>query len=37
MTKHLALLVGPDQQWLSTGDFLDKIDENLERAMTAAR
>jgi isocitrate dehydrogenase len=37
MTKDLALLVGPDQQWLSTGDFLDKIDENLERAMTAAR
>ncbi len=36
MTKDLALLVGPDQQWLSTGDFLDKIDENLERAMTAA-
>ncbi len=30
MTKDLALLVGPDQKWLSTGAFLDKIDANLE-------
>jgi isocitrate dehydrogenase len=33
MTKDLALLVGPDQQWLSTTGFLDKIDENLKKAM----
>jgi isocitrate dehydrogenase len=35
MTKDLALLVGPDQKWLSTTGFLDKIDENLKRAMAA--
>ncbi|MFN8828321.1 MAG: NADP-dependent isocitrate dehydrogenase [Labrys sp. (in: a-proteobacteria)] len=34
MTKDLALLVGPDQKWLSTQGFLDKIDENLRTAMT---
>jgi isocitrate dehydrogenase len=34
MTKDLALLVGPDQSWLSTMGFLDKISDNLERAMT---
>jgi isocitrate dehydrogenase len=33
MTKDLALLVGPDQKWLSTTGFLDKIDENLRGAM----
>jgi isocitrate dehydrogenase len=33
MTKDLALLVGPDQRWLSTTGFLDKIDENLRKAM----
>jgi isocitrate dehydrogenase len=33
MTKDLALLVGADQKWLSTTGFLDKIDENLKRAM----
>jgi isocitrate dehydrogenase len=33
MTKDLALLVGPDQKWLSTGGFLDKIDANLKAAM----
>jgi isocitrate dehydrogenase len=33
MTKDLALLVGPDQKWLSTGGFLDKVDENLKKAM----
>jgi isocitrate dehydrogenase len=33
MTKDLALLVGPDQKWLSTTGFLDKVDENLKRAM----
>ena len=33
MTKDLALLVGDDQKWLSTTGFLDKIDENLKKAM----
>ncbi|MFK8033393.1 MAG: NADP-dependent isocitrate dehydrogenase [Hyphomicrobiales bacterium] len=33
MTKDLALLVGPEQKWLSTTGFLDKIDENLKKAM----
>jgi isocitrate dehydrogenase len=33
MTKDLALLVGHDQKWLSTEGFLDKIDENLRKAV----
>lgn len=33
MTKDLALLVGPDQKWLTTTGFLDKVDENLRKAM----
>ena len=33
MTKDLALLVGPDQKWLTTEGFLDKVDENLRKAM----
>jgi isocitrate dehydrogenase len=33
MTKDLALLVGPDQKWLSTMGFLDKVDENLGKAL----
>ncbi|VEJ45492.1 NADP-dependent isocitrate dehydrogenase [Bartonella vinsonii] len=33
MTKDLALLIGPKQKWLSTTDFLDKINENLKQAM----
>ncbi len=35
MTKDLALLVGPEQKWLSTTGFLDKVDENLKTAMAA--
>jgi isocitrate dehydrogenase len=35
MTKDLALLVGADQKWLSTTAFLDKISENLTKAMAA--
>ena len=34
MTKDLALLVGADQLWLSTTGFLDKISENLTKAMS---
>ncbi|MCL5777271.1 NADP-dependent isocitrate dehydrogenase [Limibaculum sp. FT325] len=33
MTKDLALLVGPDQKWLTTTGFLDRIDQNLNRAL----
>jgi isocitrate dehydrogenase len=33
MTKDLALLVGPNQKWLSTTGYLDKVDENLKKAM----
>ncbi len=33
MTKDLALLIGPDQKWLTTEGFLDKVDENLKKAM----
>jgi isocitrate dehydrogenase len=36
MTKDLALLVGADQKWLSTTGFLDKVDENLKKAMASA-
>jgi isocitrate dehydrogenase len=34
MTKDLALLVSAEQKWLSTEGFLDKIDENLKKAMS---
>ena len=33
MTKDLAVLIGPEQKWLSTQGFLDKIEENLKRTM----
>ena len=33
MTKDLAVLVGPDQNWLSTEGFLDAVDVNLQKAM----
>ena len=33
MTKDLALLVGADQPWLSTAGFLDKVSDNLKKAM----
>ncbi len=33
MTKDLALLVGPDQKWLSTNQFLDKINEGLSNSI----
>jgi isocitrate dehydrogenase len=34
MTKDLALLVGPDQPFLTTQEFLGALDENLQRAMS---
>jgi len=30
MTKDLALLIGPDQEWLTTEEFLSALDENLQ-------
>jgi isocitrate dehydrogenase len=33
MTKDLAILIGPDQAWMNTQNFLGKIDANLKEAM----
>ncbi|KZD04876.1 NADP-dependent isocitrate dehydrogenase [Oceanibaculum pacificum] len=33
MTKDLAILISPDQPWLTTNQFLDKLDQNLQKAM----
>ncbi len=33
MTKDLAILIGPDQTWLTTMGFLEKVDENLNKAL----
>ena len=33
MTKDLAILIGPDQEFLTTNQFLDKLDERLRAAM----
>jgi len=30
MTKDLALLIGPNQSWMTTGQFFDKVDQNLK-------
>jgi isocitrate dehydrogenase len=34
MTKDLALLVGPEQEWQTTQEFLASIDDNLEQEMS---
>jgi len=34
MTKDLALLVGPDEPWQTTQEFLASIDENLQKEMS---
>jgi len=36
MTKDLALLVGPEQGWMTTQQFLNKLDDNLKAAMDLA-
>ncbi|MDS1269850.1 NADP-dependent isocitrate dehydrogenase [Lipingzhangella sp. LS1_29] len=36
MTKDLALLVGGDQKWLTTQEFLAVLDENLQKAKASA-
>jgi isocitrate dehydrogenase len=33
MTKDLALLISPDQKWMTTDEFMDKLDQNLQKAM----
>jgi isocitrate dehydrogenase len=33
MTKDLALLVGTDQSWLTTEEFLAALDDNLQKKM----
>jgi isocitrate dehydrogenase len=33
MTKDLAILVGPDQEWMTTTGFLDKLNEMTSAAM----
>ncbi len=33
MTKDLALLIGPEQKWLTTNAFFDVLEENLKEAM----
>ena len=33
MTKDLALLVGPDQKWMTTMGYLEKVDEYLNNAL----
>jgi isocitrate dehydrogenase len=35
MTKDLALLIGPDEPWLTTEGFLDALDVELRRRMEA--
>jgi len=34
MTKDLALLVGPDQEWLTTEGFIEAVDKNFQEAMS---
>ena len=33
MTKDLALLIGPEQPWLTTGQFLDALEANLKKKL----
>ncbi|MBI3451792.1 MAG: NADP-dependent isocitrate dehydrogenase [Rhodospirillales bacterium] len=33
MTKDLAVLISPEQPWLTTGKFIDKIEENLHKTL----
>ncbi|MEB3223730.1 MAG: NADP-dependent isocitrate dehydrogenase, partial [Candidatus Sericytochromatia bacterium] len=36
MTKDLAILISKDQPWLTTQEFLAKIDENLKAKLGMA-
>ena len=33
MTKDLAILIGPEQDWMTTQEFLATLDENLRKAL----
>jgi isocitrate dehydrogenase len=33
MTKDLAILIGPEQSWMTTNQFLDTLDQNLQKAL----
>jgi len=33
MTKDLAILIGPEQDWMTTQEFLATLDENLQKAL----
>ena len=33
MTKDLAILIGQEQNWLNTQDFLNTLKENLDRKL----
>jgi isocitrate dehydrogenase len=35
MTKDLSLLIAPEAPWLTTEDFLDALDRNLQKKMAA--
>jgi isocitrate dehydrogenase len=35
MTKDLSILIGAEQRWMTTVKFLEKIDENFQKAMNA--
>jgi isocitrate dehydrogenase len=35
MTKDLALLIGPDAAWLTTEEFMNALDANLSKALSA--
>ena len=35
MTKDLALLIGPDQDWQTSEEFLGAIAENLDKALSS--
>ena len=34
MTKDLAILIGPDQAWMTTEQFFDTVVANLTRAVS---
>ena len=36
MTKDLAILIGPDQAWMTTEQFFEAIRANLEAEMAKA-
>ncbi|NBC32703.1 MAG: NADP-dependent isocitrate dehydrogenase [Alphaproteobacteria bacterium] len=36
MTKDLATLIGPDTAWMTTRQFLDRLDQDLQKAMAQA-